>query len=91
MSDYLATVVANLGQRRQVLSVAACEQRDRLAAEGDHAMAAVWNAVACAAADSMAAERALLRVMEDDLSPVLRPLTAEELAGSRFDDEEPSC
>lgn len=34
-------------------------------------------------------EAPFLRAMADDLSPVVRQLTAEELADVRFDDEPP--
>ncbi len=52
---------------RSALGVAAAELRDRHAAAGAARTAAVWAAVACAAADSRDRERTTLAAMQDDL------------------------
>jgi hypothetical protein len=53
---------------RVALAVAAAEKRDAANGAGERRMAAFWNALACAAADSRDRERALLRTWEDDLN-----------------------
>jgi len=94
MSDtYLADALDALGDRRRVFVAALCEQRDRYVGAGDHGMALVFNALAAEIAGRMDQERATLRAMAADLSPVVRPLTEAELAEVHFDDEptEPPC
>lgn len=82
MSDltYLRTSLAKLGGRRDALVAALVQERDRNVAAGDHDLAQVWNALAATTRDFLDTERTTLRAMESDLSPVVRPLTADELA-----------
>jgi hypothetical protein len=78
---------------RAMLARVAAEHRDA-GATSHPRMAALWQALAVLAAESVDRERSVLADLERGMGPVVRPLTAEELAEVRFDDEtpqEPPC
>lgn len=69
-------------------------RRDVAAAHKFHETAAAWQELTLALADVRTARAEVAREIEEMTGPpppIVRPLTAEELAAVHFDDEEPPC
>lgn len=62
-TDDLLAALASLGPRRHAMQVVAAEYRDSYVAEGDHAMAAVWQGIAVAVAEIEDDERDVLAAL----------------------------
>ncbi|WP_370287908.1 hypothetical protein [Nocardioides sp.] len=64
-TTYLIDALADFGKGRRNLGIALTRSRDALATEGDHKLAAVYNALACLTFDVDKHERDLIARLAD--------------------------